>query len=75
MNTPKDSTGGCCPPPPCSAWWLTGWQRKYRTCDNRNDRGVANVFRRLLDSDDRYQRENKMGKYFLPNNASKEASK
>ena len=52
---------------PCSAWWLTGWQRKYRTLDNRNDGYVARVFCRLLDSDDRYQRENQMGKYSLPN--------
>jgi len=52
---------------PCSAWWLAGWQRKYRTLDNHNDRYVARVFCRLLVSDDRYQRQNKMGKYSLPN--------
>lgn len=51
----------------CSGFWLTGWQRKCRTLDGLNDWTVAYVFRRLLDADDRYQRENKLGRYSLPN--------
>ena len=52
-----------------AAWWLTGWQRKYRALDARNDAYVARVFSRLLDAEDRYQRENLMGKYAMPNKA------
>src|SRR5690554_4303114 len=55
----------------CSGFWLTGWQRKYRTLDGRNDWTVAYVFRRLLDADDRYQRENNLGRYSLPNVAAR----
>jgi hypothetical protein len=52
---------------PCSAgWFLTGWQRKW-TRTTGNDRYVARVYSRCLDAEDRYQRENKMGRYSLPN--------
>ncbi len=50
-----------------SIWWLTGWRRKYQTLDAQNDGYVARVFCRLLDANDRYQRENRIGRYSLPN--------
>jgi hypothetical protein len=59
VNAESEAASKCC------AWWLTGWQRKYRTLDARNDWYVGRVFRRLLDADDRYQREHEMGKYSL----------
>jgi hypothetical protein len=45
---------------------VTGWQRKW-TRTTGNDWYVARVFSRVLDAEDRYQRENKMGRYSLPN--------
>ena len=51
----------------CSTFFVTGWQRKYRTLDGCNEPYVARVFRRLLDADDRWQRIHKAGKYSFPN--------
>ena len=54
-------------PRSCSAGsFLTGWQRKW-TRTTGNDWYVARVYARCLDAEDRYQRENKMGRYSLPN--------
>ena len=51
----------------CSAFFVTGWQRKYRTLDGCNEPYVARVYRRLLDADDRWQRTHRAGKYSFPN--------
>lgn len=52
----------------CSAaWWLTGWQRKYRTLAATNHDDVCRVIYRLTAAEKRYRRENEMGEYAMPN--------
>ena len=63
----QEPASSALPRTPCSAgWFLTGWQRKW-TRTTGGDWYVARVYSRVLDAEDRYQRENKMGRYSLTN--------
>ena len=67
MTVNAQSTSSASHKATCSAgWFLTGWQRKW-TRTTGNDGYVARVYSRVLDAEDRYQRENRMGRYSLPN--------
>lgn len=67
MNSESTNAPAALPRTSCSAgWFLTGWQRKW-TRTTGNDWYVARVYSRCLDAEDRYQRENKIGRYSLPN--------
>lgn len=49
-----------------TGWFLAGWQRKWVQTTG-NDFYVARVFCRVLDAQDRYECENKTGRYSLSN--------
>jgi hypothetical protein len=49
-----------------AGWWLTGWQRLWRKSPNDEHHEIR-IYRKLQAAEDRYQRENKMGRYSLPN--------
>jgi hypothetical protein len=52
---------------PCSAgWWLTGWQRLWRKSPD-DEAHELRIWRKLQAAEHRYQLENKMGRYCLPN--------
>jgi hypothetical protein len=57
-----------------AAWFYTGWQRKWLKTTGNN--GYAGrVFSRGLTAGDRYQRENGVGKYAIPNVSHEARSK
>jgi hypothetical protein len=49
-----------------AGWWLTGWQRLWRKSPSDEHHEIR-IYRKLQAAEDRYQRENKMGRYSLPN--------
>ena len=49
-----------------AGWWLTGWQRLWRKSPTDEHHEIR-IYRKLQAAEDRYQRDNKMGRYSLPN--------